>query len=378
MDEHPRQQHEDAEQAVQDREARLRAILDTAVDGIVTIDERGTIESFNRAAGQIFGYTAAEAVGKNVSILMPESFRDEHDRYLSNYLTSGDVRIIGVGREVDGMRKDGTAFPMDLAVSEFWLGNRRLFTGIVRDISERKQTEERLLQAERLAAIGEAMTGLAHESRNALQRSQSCLEMLARRVEDRPAATDLITRLQKAQDDLHQLYEEVSEYAAPIKLNREPCDLSVILRNAWEHLHVKRKDRKVQLREIKSEELRSESGELNLHCQVDSFTIRQVFRNVLENSLAACEDPVEIEVEYRDARSSGMAAVGVSIRDNGRGLLEADRNKMFDAFFTTKTQGTGLGLAIARRFVEAHAGRISAELNGNGAEIVITLPREVP
>ena len=127
-----------------DTEERLRAILQTAVEGIITIDERGIIESLNPAAEKIFGYPGAEVVGKNVSVLMPSPYRQEHDTYMGNYLSTGQARIIGIGREVVGQRSDGSVFPMDLAVSEVWLADRRLFTGFVRDISERKKAEARL------------------------------------------------------------------------------------------------------------------------------------------------------------------------------------------------------------------------------------------
>jgi PAS domain S-box-containing protein len=142
-----------AEEALRERDARIHAILDTTVDAIITIDEHGTIVSFNLAAERIFGYATAEVLGQNVSILMPSPYREEHDGYLARYLRTGEKRIIGIGREAVGRRKDGTTFPIDLAVSEVRLGNRRLFTGIVRDITERKQAEEDRL---RLAAIVES------------------------------------------------------------------------------------------------------------------------------------------------------------------------------------------------------------------------------
>ena len=135
-----------AEAALRDSEERLRAILETAVEGIITIDERGIIESLNPAAEKIFGYQAQEVVGKNVKILMPTPYRDEHDGYLANYLRTGRARIIGIGREVVGLRKDGTVFPMDLSVSEVRLAHKRLFTGFVRDISDRKRLEREVLQ----------------------------------------------------------------------------------------------------------------------------------------------------------------------------------------------------------------------------------------
>src|SRR5918997_881508 len=132
------------EQALRDSEARLRAIVDTAVDGIITIDEYGTVEWLTPAALRTFGYAVDEVVGRNVKLLMPEPYHSEHDRYLNNYQRTGERKIIGTGREVLGLRKDGSTFPVDLAVSEVQLGERRIFTGIVRDVTERKQTGQAL------------------------------------------------------------------------------------------------------------------------------------------------------------------------------------------------------------------------------------------
>lgn len=137
---------EPAGSALRDTGERLRAILETAVEGIITIDERGIIESFNRAAERMFGYSAPEVVGQNVSVLMPAPYREEHDGYMANYLRTGQARIIGIGREVVGRRKDGNTFPMELSVSEVRLADRRLFTGFVRDISERKRLEKEILE----------------------------------------------------------------------------------------------------------------------------------------------------------------------------------------------------------------------------------------
>ena len=139
-------QNELARAALQDREERLRTILETAVEGIITIDERGIIESVNTSAEQIFGYSSQELVGKNVSMLMPSPHREDHDGYLANYLHTGLAKIIGIGREVAGRRKDGTIFPMDLSVSEVKLAARRMFTGFIRDITDRKRLEKEILE----------------------------------------------------------------------------------------------------------------------------------------------------------------------------------------------------------------------------------------
>jgi PAS domain S-box-containing protein len=249
-------------------------------------------------------------------------------------------------------------------------GRPRGAVGAFLDITERKRAQERAVQTERLAAIGQMVTGLAHESGNALARSQSCLEMLAWEVEDRPEALDLIGRIQKAQDHLKQLYEEVRGYAGPLKLEREAWDLAMVWRQAWDNLALLRQGRDAALAE--------EAGGLDLHCAVDQFRLGQVFRNVFENALAACRDPVRVTVRCSDAALNGSAAVRISVRDNGPGLNPEQRKRIFDPFFTTKTKGTGLGMAIARRIVEAHGGQIAVGPGPGGAEILITLPREAP
>jgi len=357
-----------AELELRDREARMRAILETAVDGIITIDEHGRIESFNPAAERMFGYSAAEVLGQNVAVLMPSPDREQHDEYLRRYRDTGEKRIIGIGREVLGRRKDGTTFPVDLSVSEVFpgAGNHRLFTGMVRDITERKQTEERLMQSERLAAIGQMVTGLAHESRNALQRSQACLEMLALELEGQPEMLSLVQRIQTAQEHLHHLYEEVRGYAAPLKLHLGPSDLRELWREIWSHLEVARKNKDIRL---------TEEGVLDLLCQVDRHAIGQVFRNILENAIAACPQKGEIVIHCTEAVHRGAPAVCVSVHDNGPGMNAEQRRRVFEPFYTTKTHGTGIGMAIAKRIVDAHGGRIEVENPPMGAKVVVTLPR---
>ncbi len=207
------------------------------------------------------------------------------------------------------------------------------------DITFLKQAQERAVQSERLAAIGEMVTGLAHESRNALQRSQACLEMLALAVRDRPEALDLIGRIQKAQDHLHTLYEDVRGYAAPIKLDRTPCDLARIWREAWSHLESARAEKQAVLVEA--------TGGLDLRCVADPFRLEQVFRNILDNALAAGSPPVAVEVRAEEVRLQGQPAIQVAFRDNGPGIPPDRRDRVFDPFYTTKAKGTGLGMAIA-------------------------------
>ena len=155
-----------ADLAVREREERVQSLLDNVLDGIITIDEQGIIQSFNRPAEEIFGYESDEVVGHSVTKLMPEPYRSEHGSYIERYLETREAHIIGIGREATGLRKDGSTFPMDLAVSEFHLDGERMFTGIVRNITDRKHLEEQLVQSSKLASLGELVGGIAHEINN--------------------------------------------------------------------------------------------------------------------------------------------------------------------------------------------------------------------
>lgn len=481
---------------IEKQKARLQAILDTAAEAIVSIDAGGVIESFNAAAERMFGYTADEAIGRNVNMLMPSPYREEHGDYISRYLETGEARLIGSGREVPGRRKDGTIVPLELNVSR--VDHLRMFTGIMRDISKRKQAEaqlrqehefsesiistanavilvldsqgrivrinpflerltghvqnevvgkdwfetflperdrsrvrqifqdalkgrsvegnvnpivskqggerdiawwatdlrdadgalkgvlsvgldvtdlnraqERLVQAERLSAIGEAMTGLAHESRNALARTQANLRRLARRVKDEPELLQLIDGALVAQEDVQRLFEEVRQYAAPLRLKRELTDVRELVRAAWEETYPERDGRNARICESEDD--------LKCDCEVDRLLMRNAVRNILENALSACDDPVVVDVTYAEADLNGQSALQVSIRDNGPGMPSHVSERVFDAFFTTRTQGTGLGLAIVKRAVEEHGGRISVKCReGSGAEFILILPMSSP
>jgi len=251
------------------------------------------------------------------------------------------------------------------------LVNRRLETEIderTRAVQALSERQERLLQGERLAAIGQMVTGLAHESRNALQRGQACLEMLARRVADVPRALELVGRVQCGQDDLQRLYEEVREYAAPLHLRLEEHRLDAVLERSWEKLALRREGREARLIQ--------QGGELDLRCEVDAFLLERVFRNVLENSLDACADPVEVSAEWSEVEARSRPALRLVVRDNGPGVPGEKMEKVFQPFYTTKRKGTGLGLCIARRLVELHEGAIEAR-PGPGMVVVVTLPRKV-
>ena len=244
----------------------------------------------------------------------------------------------------------------------------------LRQLAEKRQAElalksanARLLQSERLAAIGEMMTGLVHESRNALQRSEACLEMLSLNLQGQQDSLELVARVQKAQEKLHDLFEEVRNYAAPIKLQRGEHDLAEVVQETWENLVWSRQGRKVSFNLPVTEPAP--------RCLVDPSRLEQVFRNIFENSLAACTDPVRIEVTWEPTTLDGRAAWRLSITDNGPGMTVEQREKIFEPFFTTKPTGTGLGMAISKRIIDEHNGTIAvSDSLIDGTEIVITLP----
>jgi signal transduction histidine kinase len=227
----------------------------------------------------------------------------------------------------------------------------------------------RFLEAERLAAIGQVTATMAHESRNLLQSASACLERLSWRLQGQDEALDLIRRAQKAQRGLALLFEDVRLYAAPLRLELAACPLPELWREVFDEVRTACPDREAEL----VEDVAGEAA-----CRADRFRLAQVFRNVMDNSFAACCGAVKMTIACRDADLDGRPALRVSLRDDGPGLSEEQRARLFEPFYTTKQSGTGLGMTIAKRIVEAHGGRITAGDASPGAEILFWLPRDAP
>ncbi len=343
---------------------KLSRAVEQSASLVIIADTAGRIEYVNPKFTQVTGYASAEVLGQNPRILKSgETPPREYQRLWEAITSGGEWR-----GEFHNKKKDGGLYWASESISPVRnpQGTITHFVAIQDDITDLKEAQRRALQAERLAAIGQMMAGLAHESRNALQRGQACLEMLSRRLTG-PEALDLVAGIQEAQDDLHRLYEEVRSYAAPVLLERRRCHLRDVLHEAWARLESTRQGREARL---------SERGLPDLVCQGDHFHLEQVFRNILDNALAACHDPVEIDIEWAEVDCDGQPAVRVAMRDHGPGLTAEQRRNLFEPFYTTKTRGTGLGLAIARRIVETHGGRIEVGPGDcRGSTILITLPR---
>lgn len=363
-----------------EREAHLQSILATVPDAMVVIDEHGVIHSFSAAAERQFGWTAAEAIGRNVSSLMPNPYRDAHDGYLARYLTTGERRIIGIGRVVVGERKDGTTFPMELSVGEMISGERRYFTGFVRDLTERQAAERRLqdVQGElvhvgRLTALGEMASALAHELNQPLTAAanymKGCQMLLDRQPLDAPRLKEMISQSVDQTLRAGQIIRRLREFVSKGEADRGIESLPKLLEEAGALAMVGAKDRGVRLR------FRIDA-DVNL-VLADKVQIQQVALNLMRNAIDAMEDSHERELTVGAVRRPDDL-VEVFVSDTGHGLSEETAGQLFQPFMTTKAQGMGVGLSISRTIVEAHGGRIWAEPNpGGGAVFRFTLPAVV-
>jgi len=352
-----------AENAVREREARLRSILDTVPDAIITIDEDGRIESFSRAASRLFGFEPSEVIGQNVKMLMPSPYREQHDSYLEHYRRTGERRIIGKGRIVVGLRKDGSTFPMELAVGEVHGGVRRLFTGFVRDITERQGTEQRLheLQSEllhvsRLSAMGHMTAAIAHELNQPLTAIANYVKAARRTLDTAGGDAAVIRRAQEMIDKAAVqtlraggIIQNLRGFVEKRDGSRVPEDLSRVVEEALALAFVGAADKNIKVK-------------LNLDSKlppvlIDRIQIQQVLMNLIRNSIEAM-----LAVETRELLlSTGLDEPGfanVTIRDTGPGLPEEISSRLFQPFQTTKDDGMGIGLTICQSIIDAHGGRI--------------------
>jgi two-component system sensor kinase FixL len=363
-----------AEEELREAGERMRSIVDHVIDGIITIDEHGTVESLNPAAQRLFGYPATEVIGRNVKLLMPEPFHGEHDGYLANYVQTGKAKIIGIGREVVGRRKDGSTFPMDLAVSAFHLEQRRFFTGIVRDISDRKRAESNLLNtAEELARSNLDLEQFAyvasHDLQEPLRAVAGCVQVLQKRYQGQldGRADELIahtvagvSRMQALIDDLLS-YSRVSTRGGAF----ETCDCEGVLEQAGANLEVALK----------------ESGTVLTHdalptVMADAAQLTHLFQNLISNAIKFRNpEPPKIHVAVRSEDDLWV----FSVTDNGIGMQPEYFERIFIIFQRLHTRneypGTGIGLAICKKIVERHGGRIWVDSEpGRGSTFHFTIP----
>jgi two-component system sensor kinase FixL len=343
-------------------EARWRAIVDSAVDGIVVIDAHGRVEGFNYAAERLFGYSADEVIGRNVDTLMPSPYREEHDAYLTRYLTTGRAKIIGLGREVQGRRKDGTTFPLHLSVGEMAIQGERKFTGILHDLSARVQMETQLREHAALARLGEMAAVVAHEVKNPLAGIRGALQVFGRRMTREGADTQILNEMVARIDALDQMMKDMLLFARPPQPKRSPTDLVPLVKTTVSFL-----SQDPSLREV-DVEVNGAAPPV----PADAEMLRIVFQNLLINSAHAMKGKgrIQVAIDAVDGATCQIAFV-----DDGPGIPADVREKIFTPFFTTKSRGSGLGLPTAKRLIDAHKGQIAVECPpAGGTAVIIRLP----
>ncbi|HUG89992.1 MAG TPA: PAS domain S-box protein [Planctomycetaceae bacterium] len=369
-----------AQDQVHETAGRLEAIVNTAVDGIITIDRRGTIETANPAAERIFGYTAAEMLGRNVSMLMPEPFHSEHDSYLANYLRTGVARIIGIGREVEGRRKDGSTFPLELAVSETKLGERQFFTGLVRDVTERKRAERELIEARHAAEAAshsksEFLANMSHEIRTPMTAILGYADVLAEHVRD-PDDLECVETIKRNGRHLLEIINDILDLskieAGRLDVERQPCSPGQIVADVRSLMEVRAQEKGIPL----VVEYECEIPETILS---DPTRLRQILINLVSNAIKFTETGgVRLVVRYLACEDGDVMQFDVI--DTGIGMSREQQERLFQPFTQADTSvtrrfgGTGLGLTISRRLAHMLGGEITVHSEpGRGSAFRLTV-----
>ncbi len=365
-------------QVLERREAHLNSVLDTVPDATVVIEADGTMTSFNRAAVRQFGYEPEEAIGRNVSLLMPAPYREQHDGYLHRYMATGEKRIIGIDRVVVGRRKDGSTFPMKLAVGETRTDGKVYFTGFIRDLTEREETAARLEAAQgelarlaRLNELGEMASTLAHELNQPLSSIANYVQGCIRLLAQVPAAQAEMMRgaLQEtARQALRagEIIRHLREFVTRGETDKEPADIKRLVEEAGALALVGSRERGVR-----TEFDFSPDADLVL---VDKVQIQQVMINLMRNAIEAMKDSPRRELVVRTRRSDARLVL-VEVSDTGPGIAEDMARQLFVPFVTTKPGGMGIGLSISRRIIQSHGGDLTYRRNeAGGANFSFTLP----
>ena len=358
------------------RQAQLQSILDTVPEAMIVIDERGIMRSFSVTAERLFGWTAEEAIGKNVSILMPQPYRREHDAYLDRYRSTGERRIIGIGRIVVGERKDGSTFPMELAVGEAKVGPERYFTGFVRDLTERRTQERRMqdLQSElihvsRLTELGEMASSLAHELNQPLSAITSYLRgaatLLKAEQVDKDRVRDAMNRSADQALRAGDIIKRLREFVAKGETQQTIENPGILLEEAAALALVGAREQGVRVSLRADRELPD--------IMVDKVQVQQVALNLIRNAIEAMETTSRRDLTIAVTRRDDVALF--SVVDTGTGINPEIAQHLFQPFVTSKANGMGVGLSICRTIIEAHGGRITARPNeGGGTVFEFTIP----
>jgi len=356
-----------------------KALLDAAVDAIIVIDHKGLIKTFNSAAENMFGFSAEEVFGKNVSLLMPEPYKSKHDGYLRTYLDTGNAKIIGIGREARARRKSGTVFPIVLSVGKVPNKNEPKFVGLIRDITERKrseeeihQTRERLAQFGRLSTLGEMAASLAHEINQPLTAISTYTQACQRLIESgRSDDAEILATLKKCHSQAQRAGEVIRRLRHFVKereIGRREVSCNDIIRDLAALAEVDARDKGIPLT------IEVAGGLPNV--MVDTVQIQQVILNLIRNGIDAMIDMDDYDKGIAVSVSEfNNDQIKIMVTDHGSGITKDDEKKIFQPFFTTKSSGMGLGLAICQSIIESHGGVLSFTRNPSvGTTFYFTLP----
>ncbi len=355
-----------------DREAHLRSILDTVPDAMVVIDEAGHIQSFSSTAERLFGYSAEEVAGQNVSLLMPSPYREHHDQYLTRYLTTREKRIIGASRVVIGLRKNGSTFPMELYIGETVMQKRRAFTGFVRDLTERQETQARLheLQSElahmsRFTAMGEMASTLAHELNQPLTAIATYLNGCRRLLErgmapDSAMLRDGIERAAEQALRAGQIIRRLREFVSRGETERRVENLPKLIEEASALALIGARESGLRV-----------SFSFNPECAgviADKVQVQQVLVNLIRNAMEAMQNSAARELLISTTPLPDDM-IRMDVADTGPGISQDIVAQLFQPFISTKAYGMGVGLSVSRTIIEAHGGKLWAEPRPGGGTI---------
>jgi len=367
------------EQARQDSAARLKAVVDTAVDGVILIDAVGTVLLFNPACERLFGYAADEVIGRNVKMLMPAPYRDEHDGYIESYRRTGVAKIIGIGREVVGLRRDGSTFPMDLSVGEAAPGGEAIFVGIIHDLTERKRTAEQLIQAQKMEAVGQLSGGIAHDFNNLLTVIVGNAEYLADRLKVRPDLQKLAEAIVGAGIRGAELTQRLLAFSRRQALTPKEVDCNAMIGSMQTLLRrTLREDIEIEtflepnLRDAIADPAQLESAILNLALNAQDAMPEG-------GCLSVSTSNAELDEAYRDVHPEIAPGkyVMIAVTDDGTGMPPDVLERVFEPFFTTKEvgKGSGLGLSMVYGFIKQSAGHVTIYSEpGLGTTVRMYLP----
>jgi PAS domain S-box-containing protein len=340
-------------------------MIDAAVDSIIVIDARGRIEAFNHAAERMFGHTEADVLGRNVSMLMPEPDRSKHDGYLQRHLDTGERRIIGIGRSVTAVHRGGQQFPVHLSVGAMELDGEKHFVGIIHDLSQRTELEEKLREATALARLGEMAAVIAHEVKNPLAAVRGAIQVIGSRLPTAASDAAIVKEILARLDGLNDLIQDLLIFARPPAPKPAAIDLHKLLQSAVELM--KRDPAFANIDVALSGDgppIRGDAGLLVI-----------AFQNLIINAAQAMHGRGEVRVTL--SVDGGWHLVRVA--DDGPGIPAEIRANLFRPFKTTKARGTGLGMATAKRLAELHGGRIDVDCPaGGGTIITVYLPSAPP